>query len=52
VLRGLSVPDAVAHAVAFMPLPKAKDIEGPIFSRLKPVTAPAKKSRARAKPSL
>lgn len=51
VLRGLSVPDAVAHAVAFMPLPKTKDIEGPIFSRLKPVTAPAKKPRARAKPS-
>lgn len=51
VLRGLSVPDDVAHAVAFMPLPKPKDIEGPIFSRLKPVTAPAKKPRARAKAS-
>jgi AcrR family transcriptional regulator len=35
VLMGLGIEEHEAHQIAFMPLPKTKAVEGPIFSKLK-----------------
>ena len=47
VLIGFGLDPAEAEAIAFMPLPTPGALEGPIFSRLKPVRAgPRKAARA------
>ncbi|WP_367848331.1 TetR/AcrR family transcriptional regulator [Rhodoferax sp. WC2427] len=48
VLTGFGLPEAEAEAIAFAPLPLLGDVQGPIFSRLTPVSAgPAAAKRAR-----
>jgi AcrR family transcriptional regulator len=39
VLTGFGLPEAEAEAIAFAPLPVLGDVQGPIFSRLTPVSA-------------
>ncbi len=48
VLIGFGLDPAEAEAIAFMPLPTPGTLEGPIFSRLKPVRAGSRKA-ARAR---
>ncbi|BDT70053.1 hypothetical protein os1_42450 [Comamonadaceae bacterium OS-1] len=48
VLTGFGLPEAEAEAIAFAPLPVLGDVQGPIFSRLTPVSAsPAVAKRVR-----
>nr|WP_315192179.1 TetR/AcrR family transcriptional regulator [uncultured Albidiferax sp.] len=48
VLTGFGLPEAEAEAIAFAPLPVLGDVQGPIFSRLTPVSAgPVAAKRAR-----
>jgi AcrR family transcriptional regulator len=49
VLVGLGVDPKEAQAIAFMPLPTAGEVEGPIFSRLRPAKASARVERVNPK---
>jgi AcrR family transcriptional regulator len=51
VLTGFGLPEAEAEAIAYAPLPLLGDVQGPIFSRLTPVSASPVAAKRGRKPA-